>query len=84
MLILAAIVPWPYWFHGVLRFVVSGSAVYTAYWAHERRLEPWAWTMVAMVILYNPLAPLNLGPLQGLLDLAAAGLFAAALWRLRR
>ena len=81
MLVLATIVPWS-WYHGVLRLVVSGSAAYMAYRAHESGTEPWAWTMIATVILYNPLAPVYLDGLQPVVDLAAAALIATLLWRL--
>ncbi len=75
----------PYVLYGLLPFVVSGSAVYMAFKAHERNLEPWAWAMVALVVLFNPFvaAPLPREVWQ-VVQLAAAGVFAVALWRLRR
>ena len=60
MLLLAIPAIWPYGYFQILRWVVSGVAIYNAYFAHELRKNRWVGIMVAIAILFNPIAPIFL------------------------
>ncbi len=59
MLILA-LVPWPYGYYQLLRFVVCGVAVYVAFITYQWK-KIWAtWLFAFIAVLFNPLIPIHL------------------------
>lgn len=60
MLLLAIPAIWPYGYFQILRWVVSGVAIYNAYFAHELKKDVWVFVMVTVSILFNPIAPVFL------------------------
>lgn len=60
MLVLAVLPWWPYAYYQALRVVVCGSCVFLAYDAFRTHRTPWAWALVALAVLFNPLAPIHL------------------------
>src|SRR5687768_12586005 len=85
MLLLAVIGSWPYGFYQLLRLVVCGSAAYMAFKGFERNSQGWAWVMVGVALLFNPLIPVRFAREDWqTLDLIAAGVFGAVLWSMKR
>ncbi len=76
MLLLAVPSIWPYGYYQLLRWIVTGSAVYLAYQKHELGSKFWMWLMIAVAILFNPIFPFFLDKgVWAFLDLIAAGIF---------
>lgn len=59
MLLLAIPSMWPYGFYQLLRWVVSVVAISNAYQTYKLNLEQWTITMIAIAILFNPIAPIT-------------------------
>jgi hypothetical protein len=57
MLLLAIPAIWPYGYFQILRWVISVVAIHNAYEAHKLNKKNWIYTMVAVVILFNPIFP---------------------------
>lgn len=60
MLLLAIPAIWPYGYFQILRWVVAIVAIYNAYIAYELKQNGWIFIMVAIAILFNPIAPIFL------------------------
>jgi hypothetical protein len=59
LMLLLAIPPiWPYPYFQILRWVVTGVAIYNAYRATELEKTQWVYIMGAIAILFNPLFPI--------------------------
>lgn len=60
LMLLGALVPWPYGYYQLLRFVVCGVSVYIAFIAYnwEKRWATWLFGFIAL--LFNPLIPIHL------------------------
>jgi len=52
--------PMPYGYYNLVRFVVSGSALYFAHRSFVKNKSGFVWVFVAMAILYNPIVPVYL------------------------
>lgn len=50
----------PYGYYQILRWVVFGTAGYSAYLAYENKQAPWTWIFGIITILFNPIAPIYL------------------------
>lgn len=59
ILLLAIPAIWPYGFYQLLRWVVSLVAISNAYQANRLNLQGWMVTMIAIAILFNPIAPIT-------------------------
>jgi hypothetical protein len=60
MLLLAIPAIWPYGYFQILRWVVTVVAIYNAYIAYELKQNAWMFIMIAIAILFNPMAPIFL------------------------
>jgi len=62
VMLLAALLPWPYGYYNLLRFCVCGAAAFLAYqqWTHDNAASKWVVMLVAIAFLYNPLVPIHL------------------------
>lgn len=58
MLLLAIPAIWPYSYFQILRWVVTGVAIYNAYTANKLEKTQWVFIMVGIAILFNPLFPI--------------------------
>ena len=73
MLLLAIPPIWPYGYFQILRWVVAGAAGFNAYTAYQLNRKIWLWIMVAMAVLFNPIAPIHLTKeIWAVFDLLAA------------
>lgn len=61
--LLLALLDWPYGFYTLLKWIVTGVAVYYAYTIYEsiKKTNSWFWILIAIAILNNPIAPIHLG-----------------------
>lgn len=55
MLIMGALLRLPYDYYTLLRIVICGIAIYSAYKSYEMNKMAWAWTMGFIALLFNPL-----------------------------
>ena len=83
-LVLSALGSWPYGFYTLLRLVVCGSAVYLAIQFSSRSDDTWAWVMVGVALLFNPVIPIGLTRgIWVVLDFLAAVVMGVTVRRLR-
>lgn len=59
MLLLATPSVWPYGYYQLLRWVVSIVGISNAYQVYKLKLNGWMITMITVVILFNPIAPIT-------------------------
>ena len=71
---LACLLPLPYGFFVLVRFVAAGAFALLAVDAFDRASNNRAWAFVALALLFQPLFKLALGrPLWNIVDVAVAG-----------
>lgn len=71
---------WPYGYFVLLRWIVTLAAALTALRAFELDRAGWAWSFVALGLLFNPLLPVHLDrDLWKVIDLGAAVALVASL-----
>jgi hypothetical protein len=84
VLLSAALGHWFYQNYVYLRYLVCLIAAFLAMRAHEFKRGAWAWGMVSVAALFNPILPLRLARLHWqLLDLGAAVALVAWAWIFR-
>ncbi|NCU41798.1 MAG: hypothetical protein EOM19_03695 [Candidatus Moranbacteria bacterium] len=61
-LLLLSFLGWPYGYYSFLRIAITGIALYYTYYIHRelKKYDFWFWSMVAVAILFNPIAPIYL------------------------
>ena len=87
VLLVLALLPWPYGYYNFLRLGVSLVSGWLAYeqWRHDNAVSGWVVGLGATALLFNPLLPIHLTrEIWNVLDLAAAGLLIGHLRALRR
>lgn len=54
--------PWPYSYYNLLRILITVIAIYYAYYLYSTAKEQgfWFWTLIIIVLLFNPLFPIYL------------------------
>jgi len=72
-----AIIPvWPYFFYQILKLIVFGVACFSVYTYHKEKNKKWMFTMLAIVIVFNPINPIYFGHfIWSVCDLVAGILF---------
>jgi hypothetical protein len=75
----------PYGYYTLLRFVVSGTTAYGAYFAStEQKKLAWAWIFGIVAVLFNPFIPIHLSrDTWAVIDIAVALLLLVSLLFLR-
>ncbi|MEA2113412.1 MAG: DUF6804 family protein, partial [Patescibacteria group bacterium] len=67
---------WPYGYYTFLRLVITGVAVYYAYYLYEmiKKQDFWFWSLVIIAVLFNPIIPIYLGDksIWGVIDAVTA------------
>lgn len=85
----------PYIYYQFLRVVIlaivvyySFVGIYFAYYIYESspRINPWLWSFLVVMILFNPLAPVYLHEkiLWGIIDIILAVFFVGLVFRVRK
>ncbi len=86
VLLLLALLSWPYGFYTFLRIAVTGAAIYYSYFLYQQNLTEkmsfWFWGLIVVIILFNPIFPiyLNRGVWE-ILDILTAVFFAGMVWK---
>jgi len=78
ILLFLAVFPWPYGYYTFLRVVITGMAIYYAYWLYQVRQKGfYFWSLIAIIVLFNPIIPVYLISklLWGIVDVIVAGFF---------
>lgn len=61
VLLLLAILPWPYGYYTLLRLVVCLTAAFLAWFSYKAQRVRWTWIMGLLALVFNPVIPLYLG-----------------------
>jgi hypothetical protein len=79
VMLLLAFLDWNYGYYTFLRLIVTGTAVYYAYYLYTTIKEQtfWFWTLVGIAILFNPIIPVYLydKSLWTIIDIIVASFF---------
>lgn len=87
ILLLLALLPWPYGYYSFLRLGVCAVSAWLAYeqLKHDSAVSGWVVAFAGTALLYNPLVPIHLTrEIWSVLNLASAGLFVGHFWVLRQ
>lgn len=85
VLLVVALLPWPYEYYTALRVIVAVASVVLAVAAFRAKQTGWALAAIAVAVLFNPILPIWLDRgIWAILDVASAVLLAVAALRLRR
>jgi hypothetical protein len=81
VLLLLALLRWPYGYYVFMRWVVTAASAYGAWVAYADGRHVWTWVLGAVALLFNPILPFHMRREDWMVfDLIGAGLlFAAAL-----
>lgn len=60
IMLLIAILPLPYGYYTLLRWIVCFSAIFSAWVANELGKRPWLFLMAIIALLFNPIVPVFL------------------------
>ena len=75
---------WPYGYYQLLRWLVSGTAIFILYAILKLEKKIWTWIMAIIAILFNPIVPINL--MKGTwiaIDLIVAIVFIISLFKIK-
>lgn len=79
VMLLLTFFSWPYGYYNFLRIIVTGVAIYYAYYLYKviKKQDFWFWSLVVIVILFNPIFPIYLGDksVWGVIDIIVAMFF---------
>ncbi len=75
--LLVAMIPvLPYFYYQLLKFLVCGTAAYSAYLFNQLKNKKWMWIMVIIAVIFNPISPIYFGhPVWSVIDLVVAIFF---------
>ncbi len=76
---------WPYGYYILLRWVVTGAALFVLWVAYNLEKKAWIWIMGAVALLFNPIAPIHLDKETWvIIDFIVAGLFLVSVFKLKK
>ena len=76
---------WPYGYYILLRWVVTGIALFILWVAHNLERKGWFWLMIGVAILFNPIVPIHLyKELWQIIDFIVATLFLVSIFHIKR
>lgn len=87
IMLLLCLLPLPYGFYTLLRWVVTAVSVYYAYILYvAQKKGVWMWLLIGIALLFNPLAPVYLGAkiVWNIIDVVVAGFFIGLVVKLRK
>jgi len=85
VLLLLAILPWPYGYYTLLRLVVCFTAAFLGWFSYKKQRIRWVWIMSFIALVFNPFVPLHFGrELWLMVDIIAAILFGVFLLKNKR
>jgi len=75
---------WPYGYYQLLRWLVSGTAIFILYAILKLEKITWTWIMAIIAILFNPIVPINLvKETWVIIDLIVAVLFLVSIFKIK-
>ena len=88
IMLLLTFFDWPYGYYNFLRIVVTGIAIYYAYYLYEiiKEQDFWFWSLVIIIILFNPIFPIYLGDksVWGVIDTIVAIFFISLIIKFKK
>jgi hypothetical protein len=76
---------WPYGYYILLRWVVTGTALFVLWTAYDSKKTPWLWIMGVVALLFNPIAPIYLDKdTWVVIDFIVAGLFLISIFKIKK
>lgn len=78
VMLLLSFFPFPYGYYTLLRWVVTGIAIFYAYTLYSAQIKNlWLWLLIAVAILFNPISPIYLNDktIWNIIDVITAGFF---------
>jgi len=87
VMLLLTFFSWPYGYYNFLRIIITGVAIYYAYYLYKiiKEQDFWFWSLVVIVILFNPIFPIYLGnkSVWGVIDTIVAIFFISLIIKFR-
>lgn len=75
---------WPYGYYVFLRWIITASAIFLIWVAHNLQKQAWLGLMVVIAILFNPLIPVHLTKeIWVVIDFIAAILFLVSIFKVK-
>ncbi len=75
---------WPYGYYILLRWVVTGLALFVLWVAYNLNKKSWLWLMMGVAILFNLILPIHLDKeLWQIIDLIVAVLFLVSIFHIK-
>jgi len=75
---------WGYGYYVLLRWVVTGTALFILWTAYEFKKTTWLWIMGIIALLFNPIAPIYLDKdTWVVIDFIVAVIFLISIFKLR-
>lgn len=88
IMLLLTFFDWPYGYYTLLRIVVTGIAIYYAYYLYEivKERNFWFWSLVVIAILFNPIIPIYLydKTIWGFIDVIVAIFFISLIVKFKK
>jgi hypothetical protein len=84
IILLLAIPPiWPYAYYQILRWIITGSALFILYITYYLEKHTWIWIMAIIAILFNPIAPIYFSKETWVsIDLIASIIFLVSIFKI--
>ena len=84
LLLLGILNGWPYAYYILLRWIVSGVAIFNAFGFYKSKLTGWALVFTALAFLFNPIFPVYLNKSSWVgIDLISAIVFFIAAYTVK-
>ena len=86
-ILLLTLFDWPYGYYTLLRITITGIAIYYAYYLYEiAKRDFWFWSLVIIVILFNPIVPIYLynKTIWGIIDVIVAIFFISLIIKFKK
>jgi len=75
---------WPYGYFVLLRWVVTGIALFNLWTAYNLQKMGWVWIMGGVALLFNPIIPIHLDKITWqFIDFGVAVIFLSAVFKVR-
>jgi len=75
---------WPYGYYILLRWVVTGAALFVLWTSYELKKQAWVWIMGITALLFNPIAPIHLDKETWVvIDFIVAGVFLISILKIK-
>ena len=75
---------WPYGYYVLLRWIITGIALFVLWVAYRLNQKGWSWLMGGIAIIFNPIIPIYLDKgTWAVIDLIVAVLFLVSIFKIR-